>query len=185
MRRVAGKKDPSLAPTLGHERIEGVDEAPQHIHFVDVDVAGEKRTNSGRILHLLLGLTGHQQELEPVVAVRLRTGDGRRLRVAMEVEVRDVAEAVLPLFRLDVDDKPGLGEALADHLEAEARAHAAAAAIAGNEPLRPHADGLCGRFRRLSRLTVLSPRTRGVLDRDAGLVLEEAHELAATQRRYV
>src|SRR5208337_5587856 len=110
MRRVAGKKDPSLAPTLGHERIEGVDEAPQHLDLVDVDVAGEKRTNSGRILHLLLGLTGHQQELEPVVAVRLRTRDGRRLGIAMEVEIGHVTEAALALLRLDVDDEPWLEE---------------------------------------------------------------------------
>ena len=142
VRRVAGEQHPAVAPALGDQRVEGVDEPPQHLDLVDVDVPGEEPAHRRRILHLLLGLARHQQELEAVVAVRLRAGDGRLLRIAVEVEIGHVAEAVLALLRLDVDDEPRLGKALAGHLDAEAGAHAAAAAVAGDEPLRPRTNGL-------------------------------------------
>ena len=103
----------------------------------------------------------------------------------MEVEIGHVAEAVLALLRLDVDDEPWLGKAFPGHLDSEAVADAAAAAVAGDEPLRPDASAFGELRRGGGRLGVLRAGARGVLDDDPVFVLNEIDELATAHDRHV
>ena len=139
VRGVAGQQHAAVAPALGHQRVEGVDQRAQDLELVDVDVLRQVVAHRVRVLHVFARLPRHQHELEAVVAVRLHAAHGRAGRVADEVEVRQVAQAVGRVLGLDVDHQPGVGEVLAGHGDAELRTHAAAPAVGTDEVAGAHA----------------------------------------------